>query len=62
MRDSLHFWSVLKIRVPSPVLALSAFKDFFQGLFGGGTSSPKPEELVPWLDAAEIPEFTAVEV
>ena len=30
VRDSLHFWSLLKVRVPPPVLALSAFEAFFE--------------------------------
>ena len=60
--DCLHFWSLLKIRVPPPVPALPAFEDFFRGLFGSGTSSPEPEELVAQFDTAKIPEFMAAEV
>ena len=41
---------------------MTAFEAFFRGLFGGGTSSPEPEELEARLDAEEIPEFTAAEV
>ena len=58
----LHFWSLLKVCVLAPVPALSAFEAFFCGLFGGGTSSSEPEELVAWLDAAKVPEFMAAEV
>ena len=38
------------------------FWAFFHSLFGGETSSSKLVELVARLDAAEVPEFTAVEV
>ena len=54
--------SLLKVRVEPPVPDLSTFEAFFRGLFGCGSSSSKPAELVAWLDAAEVPEFTAAEV
>ena len=60
--DHSHFWSLLKVCVPPPVLALSAFEAFFRGLFGGGTSSSEPAVLAARLDAAEVPEFTVAEV
>ena len=44
------------------VPALSAFEAFFCGLFGGGTFSFEPAELVARLDAVEVPEFIAAEV
>ena len=61
-RDPLHFWSLLKVRVPPPVPALAAFEAFFHSLFGGETSSSEPAELIACLDAAEIPAFTSAEV
>ena len=61
-RDPLHFWFLLKVCVPPPVPALSAFEAFFCGLFGGGTSSSKPAALEARLGGVEVPEFTAVEV
>ena len=40
----------------------ACLQSFFQGLFGGGTSSSEPEDLVTRFDAVEIPEFKVAEV
>ena len=61
VRDPLHFWFLLKVHVPPLVPALSAFEALFCGLFGGGTFSSEPAELVAQPDAVEVPEFTAAE-
>ena len=62
VRDPLHFWFLLKVHVPPPVPALSAFEALFCSLFGGGTFSSEPAELVARMHAAEVPEITAAEV
>ena len=56
------FWAFLKVRILPPVPGLDAFADYFHGLFGLGASSSELASLVAYLDAAEVPAFTAEEV